>query len=100
MRQKIYSFSCLVATALAATVPGNLSAGQQPGGGQSMLRVGVAPTMPPMIFKEAGKVAGVEADLAQAVGRELGRSITFVELPWEDLLDSLETGKIDIVMSS
>ncbi len=100
MRQKIHPFSCRVATVLAAALAGSLSAGQQPAGGQTLLRVGVAPSMPPMIFKEAGKFAGVEADLAQAVGRELGRSITFVELPWEDLIDSLEAGKIDIIMSS
>ncbi len=85
---------------LAAALAGNVNAGQEPVGGQPVLRVGVAPNLPPMIFKEAGKLAGVEADLAQAVGRELGRSITFVELSWEDLIDSLEAGKIDIIMSS
>jgi len=66
----------------------------------SPLRVGVAPTMPPMIFKEGGKFVGAEADLAQVLGRELHRSVTFVELDWIDLLDALEAGKIDIVMSS
>jgi polar amino acid transport system substrate-binding protein len=64
------------------------------------LRVGVAPVSPPMIYKEGGKVVGVEADLAQALGKELGRPIQFVEVPWEDLIDALANNKIDIIMSS
>jgi polar amino acid transport system substrate-binding protein len=64
------------------------------------LRVGVAPVSPPMIFKEGTRIVGVEADFAQALGKELGREITFVELAWEDLIDGLNDGKIDIIMSS
>jgi polar amino acid transport system substrate-binding protein len=64
------------------------------------LRVGVAPVTPPMIYKEGAKVVGVEADFAQALGKEIGRPVTFVELPWQDLIDSLIADKIDIIMSS
>ena len=64
------------------------------------LRVGVAPVSPPMIYKENGKVVGMEADFAQALGQDLGRPVTFVELGWEDLIDALLVGKIDIIMSS
>lgn len=64
------------------------------------LRVGVAPVTPPMIFKQGAKIVGVEADFAQALGKELGRGIKFVELPWEDLIDALDAGKVDIIMSS
>src|SRR4051812_9823539 len=65
-----------------------------------VLRVGVAPVSPPMIFKEGGKIVGLEADFAQALGRDLGREIKFVELPWVDLIDALADEKIDIIMSS
>lgn len=68
--------------------------------GGPVLRVGVAPVSPPMIFKEGQKIVGLEADLAQALGRELGRPVKFVELSWEDLIDALEDAKIDIIMSS
>jgi polar amino acid transport system substrate-binding protein len=64
------------------------------------LRVGVAPVSPPMVFKEGGKIVGLEADFAQALGRDLGREVKFVELPWEDLIDALISDKIDIIMSS
>jgi len=100
MIRTLHLTSCLVAAVLTATLAPDLGAGQPQADDQAKLRVGVTPTMPPMIFKQAGKLAGVEADLAQAVARELGRPVTFVELPWEELINSLEAGKIDIVMSS
>lgn len=64
------------------------------------LRVGVAPVTPPMIFKEGGKIVGVEADFAHALGKALGREIKFVELDWNNLIDALIGDKIDIIMSS
>jgi polar amino acid transport system substrate-binding protein len=67
---------------------------------QAPLRVGVTPSLPPMIFRQGKAVVGVEADLAEALGRELNRSIRFVELDWEDLLDGLLNDRIDIIMSS
>lgn len=90
----------LLATVFCASAGATARAAESPVTGNSPLRVGVAPSSPPMIFKQGKEIAGVEADLAQALGKELGRSIRFVETPWEDLIDSLEANKIDIVMSS
>jgi len=64
------------------------------------LRVGVSPIFPPMVFKQGKELAGVEVDLARELGKSLGRKIDFVELPWEDQVDALSEGRIDIVMSS
>jgi ABC-type amino acid transport substrate-binding protein len=66
----------------------------------AILRVGVAPDAPPMIFKQEGQVVGVEAELAEALGRELGRKVEFVELKREDLIDALCGNSVDIIMSS
>lgn len=63
------------------------------------LRVGVSPNYPPIIFRRGSKAVGVEADLARALGTALERRITFVELPWGDLIPALEEGRIDIIMS-
>jgi polar amino acid transport system substrate-binding protein len=65
----------------------------------SILRVGVTPDSPPMIFKAGGMITGVEAGFAELLGRELGRKVVFVEVPWEKQIDSIEQNKIDIVMS-
>ncbi len=63
------------------------------------LKVGVATNYPPVIFKHDGKIVGIEADLAQAVGKETGMDIKFEEMPWESLEKALNDGKIDVVMS-
>jgi ABC-type amino acid transport substrate-binding protein len=64
------------------------------------LRVGVSPVFPPMVFKQQGQLVGIEVDLARALGERLGRAVTFVELLWEDQIEALQQGRIDIIMSS
>lgn len=64
------------------------------------LRVGVSPVLPPMVFKQGKEPAGVEVDLARALGEKVGRKVIFVELPWEDQIESLNAGRIDIIISS
>jgi len=73
---------------------------QESASATSALRVGVSPVFPPMVFKQNGDLAGVEVDLARALGETLGRKVTFVELPWEDQIEALTAGRIDIIMSS
>lgn len=64
------------------------------------LRVGVSPIFPPMIFKQGKTLAGVEVDMARALGEQLNRPIVFVEIPWDDQIEALKNGKTDIIMSS
>ena len=63
------------------------------------LRVGVTPTYPPIIFKQAGQITGVEADLARLLGTRLGRPVHFVEVVWDRQIDALMAGQTDIIMS-
>jgi ABC-type amino acid transport substrate-binding protein len=64
-----------------------------------VLRVGVTSTYPPVIFKQQGQVAGIEADLAALLGPRLGRAVQFVEVEWTAQIDALLAGRTDIVMS-
>lgn len=64
------------------------------------LRVGVTPNAPPMVFKSDGRIIGIEAELAEALGHELGRPVVFVEEKWDNLIDALCADRIDIIMSS
>jgi polar amino acid transport system substrate-binding protein len=80
---------------------------------KSLLRVGVAPDYPPIIFTLDKRFAGMEdelfpdgqhfhgldAELAAELAQELGMEIQFVELPWEDLLPALRDNRIDIIMA-
>ena len=65
-----------------------------------LLRVGITPVFPPLIHRESGKIAGIEADFAAALGRELARTIKFVEVEWDEQFEALESGRTDIIMSS
>jgi len=63
------------------------------------IRIGVAPGTPPYIFKEGGKIVGIEADFARELANKIGRPMQFVEMPWERLIPALLDKKIDIIMS-
>jgi polar amino acid transport system substrate-binding protein len=63
------------------------------------LRVGVAPDYRPISFKENGHLAGIEIDLAQQIGKETGRRIKFVELPFSDLMQALLDDRVDVLMA-
>ena len=71
----------------------------QAGSPVDTLRVGVAPFYPPIIFKQDGKIAGVEADMAHLLAKELGKQVQFVELRRDELIPKLLAGKTDIIMS-
>jgi len=66
---------------------------------KNTLRIGITPDNAPMIFKLNGKIAGVEADLAKELVKELNRSGEFIALNWEDQIPALMNGTIDIIMS-
>ncbi len=63
------------------------------------LKVGVTSTYPPIVFRQAGQVAGVEAELARLLATRLGRPAHFVEVPWDQQIDALLAGRTDIIMS-
>jgi polar amino acid transport system substrate-binding protein len=63
------------------------------------LRVGVTSSYPPIVFRQAGQLAGVEADLARLLGARLGRPAHFVEVAWDQQVDALLARRTDIIMS-
>lgn len=65
------------------------------------LRVGMELAYPPFEMSEAsGRPAGVSVDLAEALGRHIGRPVEIVNIPFDGLIPSLKTGKIDVILSS
>jgi ABC-type amino acid transport substrate-binding protein len=71
----------------------------QPASQEGVLRIGITPDYPPMIFKSGEKIKGAEADFGNLLAKELQKTPQFVELPWEELIPALIGGKIDIIMS-
>ncbi|UCF86681.1 MAG: transporter substrate-binding domain-containing protein, partial [Nitrospiraceae bacterium] len=56
------------------------------------LHVGITPDYPPVIFKQGGRVSGIEADLGRRLGESLGRPVQFKELSWGKQIPALLAG--------
>jgi polar amino acid transport system substrate-binding protein len=65
------------------------------------LIVGMELAYPPFeMIDPQGRPAGVSVDLAQALGQYLGREAQIVNIPFDGLIPSLQTRKIDLIISS
>jgi len=65
----------------------------------NLLRIGITPDYPPIIFRQGGNITGFEADMARMLGEELKRPVNFVILRWDEQISALLNEKIDIIMS-
>lgn len=55
---------------------------------------------PPMeILADDGTVTGLDYDLSQALGQQLGVKVTFNKQAWDSIIPSLQSGNHDIIMS-
>ncbi len=65
------------------------------------LKIGVNAIYPPMEYKdpETGKLVGFDVDLANALAKELGVTVVWQEAGFDQLLPSLTTGRIDMILS-
>ncbi|RFC62201.1 amino acid ABC transporter [Fulvimarina endophytica] len=62
------------------------------------LTVGTETAFAPFDFiDETGTHAGLNVDLFEEIGKEMGVEIKWVELPWEGVLPGLEAGQFDMV---
>lgn len=63
------------------------------------LVVGLSPDYEPLVFKQQGKLVGIEPDNAREIASLLGMKLRYVEMPFAELLPALASKKIDVVMS-
>ena len=64
------------------------------------LRVGVSGEQPPLnMTAKSGELIGMEIALARVLAPSLGAEAKFVRLPFDQLLDALDAGRVDLVMS-
>lgn len=67
----------------------------------SPLRVGMDLSYPPFeTIGPDGAPTGVSVEIAQALGESLGRPVQIENIPFVGLIPSLQTGKIDLILSS
>ncbi|MFJ8932230.1 ABC transporter substrate-binding protein [Streptomyces sp. NPDC102364] len=101
--------ACLAATAaLTGCVSTSMPASAAGKGGlppsiteDKELKVGLSPDFPPMEYRDekTNRVVGVDVDLARALGHALGLKVTFQEQKFDQLMNSVTTSRVDMVMS-
>ncbi|RYD75597.1 MAG: transporter substrate-binding domain-containing protein [Verrucomicrobiaceae bacterium] len=65
------------------------------------LVVGMELAYPPFEMTDAkGAPSGVSVDLAREMGKHLGKEVVIENTPFDGLIPSLKTGKIDLIISS
>ena len=62
-----------------------------------VLKVGTETEFAPFDYIDAGQHVGLNVDLFEEIGKELGVKIEWVTLPWDGVLPGLEAGKFDLV---
>jgi len=63
--------------------------------------IGINGIYPPMEYKEPGKdeLLGFDVDLAKALGTALGVKVVFDDQKFDQLINSVNTGRVDMVLS-
>jgi polar amino acid transport system substrate-binding protein len=65
------------------------------------LVVGITGTQPPLnATTKDGDIIGFDADIAAAIALNMGVKVKFSKMQFSELLPALETGKVDLVISS
>jgi len=64
-----------------------------------VLRVGTEGTYAPFSYQDpaTGRLAGYDVDVANAVGERLGKTVEFVQTPWDSIFAALEANRFDVV---
>lgn len=65
-----------------------------------VIKVGSDTAYAPMEYVDNGKIVGVDPDLAEALGKQLGVKFVFTSGTFDGLITSLETGRQDVAISS
>ena len=81
-----YLFLLLFAPALVAQEPVLRWGGDKSGGA-------------PFLFEDGTKLSGFEAEIAEDLGRRIGRKPEFVQVNWPDLRQTMLKGEIDVCLN-
>jgi ABC-type amino acid transport substrate-binding protein len=94
--------AALLATTLAGCGPAKQDHAWQQVQQTGTLRVGMDASYPPFesVNEATGEIVGFDVDLANEIGRRLGFTITFENIPYDGLYDSLTAGRVDMLLSA
>ncbi|MCK0198252.1 ABC transporter substrate-binding protein [Ancylobacter sp. 6x-1] len=86
---------CFCLLLLAAATPGTRA-----GAETRVLRVGTFLDNAPWQYRDGDRIVGFEADMVERIGHELGARIEWVVMPFADLFEAVERGRVDLVACS
>lgn len=61
--------------------------------------MGTNATFPPYEYKDGDAVVGIDPDIAQALADKLGLKLEVVDMEFDSLVASVQSGKVDIVLA-
>ncbi|RAJ71408.1 polar amino acid transport system substrate-binding protein [Streptomyces sp. Amel2xB2] len=65
-----------------------------------VVKVGTDAAYKPMEYKDGQEIVGLDPDLANALGKQLGVRFEFTNGVFDGLITSMQTGRFDMIMSS
>lgn len=100
MKKIVFIFTLVFVLILAsvATAPAGTALDRIQQKGE--LVVGITGTQPPLnVTTKAGKIIGLDADIAKLIAMNLGVKVRFSPMSFSQLLPALEAGQVDIIIS-
>jgi polar amino acid transport system substrate-binding protein len=67
---------------------------------QAVLKVATDATFPPMEFFDNGQRTGFDTELVEAIGKQLGRKIEWVDIDFKGLIPALVSKRVDMAVSA
>ena len=64
-----------------------------------VLTMGTNATFPPYEYKDGDAVVGIDPDIAQALADKLGLKLEVIDMEFDSLVASVQSGKVDIVLA-
>lgn len=96
---KIFTF--LISAFLLFSADLGASGSKESAEAGKILRVGMELAYPPFEMTDTqGRPTGFSVDLAEELGKFLGKKTEIVNTAWDGLIPSLKTGKVDLILSS
>ncbi|MCZ0981254.1 ABC transporter substrate-binding protein [Streptomyces diastatochromogenes] len=65
-----------------------------------VIKVGTDASYAPMEYTDGGKIVGIDPDIAQALGKQLGVRLEFVSGTFDGLITSIYSGRQQLIMSA
>ncbi|MCW5236666.1 ABC transporter substrate-binding protein [Verminephrobacter eiseniae] len=89
----------ILAVALGLAAPAAQAQGMRAKG--APIRAAVVSNYPPLEYKDpaSGKLVGFDIDLGEALAARLGSTIKWEETSFDQMMSSLATGRVDIILS-